>query len=65
MPVLLILLLLGTLTYLYWRRRTTTLTRNCRWRQDRRAGGWRCAFCGAVEGGAGAPLHCRRGQDRG
>ncbi|KUP94380.1 hypothetical protein TRIHO_06990 [Tritonibacter horizontis] len=60
MPVLLILLLLGTLAYLYWRRKTTTLTRACRWRQDRPAGGWRCAFCGAVETGQAQPKRCKR-----
>jgi len=63
MPVLLILLLLGTLAYLFWRRRTTTLTRDCRWRQDRRTSGWRCAFCGAQESGAASPIHCRRSRE--
>ncbi len=46
MPILLIALLLGVLAYLFWRRKTTTLTRNCRWRLDRDAGKWRCAYCG-------------------
>ncbi len=65
MPVFLILLLLGTLAYLYWRRRTTTLTRDCRWRRDRSTAGWRCAFCGALEPGEAAPVHCRRDQSGG
>jgi hypothetical protein len=48
-PVLLLVLLLGTLAWLWWRWRTTTLTRDCRWRLDRAAGPghWRCAACGA------------------
>ncbi|NIZ12880.1 hypothetical protein [Phaeobacter sp. HF9A] len=65
MPILLILLLFGTLGYLYWRRKTTTLTRNCRWRADRRVGGWHCAFCGARDAGEGSPIHCLRGQGEG
>lgn len=60
MPFLLLLLLFGCLGYLYWRRQTTTLTRNCRWRQDRSAGGWRCAFCGAEQAGEASPRACRR-----
>ncbi len=47
MPILALLLLGGVLAYLYWRRKTTTLTRNCRWREDRQAGDWACAYCGA------------------
>ncbi len=62
MPVLLILLLLGTLTYLYWQRKTTTLTRDCRWRRNRSSDGWHCAYCGAVEAGEGAPVDCKRDQ---
>lgn len=46
MPILALLLLGGVLTYMYWRRKTTTLTRNCRWREDRRTGDWACAYCG-------------------
>jgi hypothetical protein len=48
MPILLLVLLLGVLAYLYWRRRTTTLTRNCRWRADRTqgAGCYHCVSCG-------------------
>ena len=56
-PVLLILLLLGVLGYLFWKRRTTTLTRNCRWRRVDE-GQWRCAFCGAEVNSEGAPLIC-------
>ena len=47
MPLLLLILALGTLAYLYWRWRTTTLTRDCRWRMHRAEKLWRCAFCGA------------------
>ncbi|MFV0515173.1 MAG: hypothetical protein ACK5MY_16315 [Jhaorihella sp.] len=60
MPVLLIILALGVFAYLYWRHRSTTLTRDCRWREDRRNGIWRCAFCGAQTPGAKAPLVCLR-----
>ena len=44
MPLLLALLL-GVFAYLYWKRTATTLTRNCRWRQDRAAGDWACGYC--------------------
>lgn len=50
MPVLLLLLLAGVLAYLWINRRGTTLTRDCRWRQDRSTGDegrFSCAFCGA------------------
>ncbi|MCB1364354.1 MAG: hypothetical protein KDK02_09540 [Rhodobacteraceae bacterium] len=60
MPVLLIVLALGVFAYLYWRHRSTTLTRDCRWRQDRRRGIWRCAFCGAQKPGTQAPRVCLR-----
>ena len=60
MPVLLILLALGVLGYLYWRRATTTLTRDCRWRQDKARDGWRCAFCGAEKPGSDEPKDCLR-----
>ncbi|MDU8944588.1 hypothetical protein [Ovoidimarina sediminis] len=56
MPILL-LLLVGVLAYLWWRWRRTTLTRACRWREDRRRGIWRCAFCGA-EVAEGPPRVC-------
>ncbi|KAJ55036.1 hypothetical protein ACMU_14870 [Actibacterium mucosum KCTC 23349] len=55
MPVLLLILLLGVLAFLWWRRSTTTLTRNCRWRQDRKAGQWRCNYCGATLPDTGKP----------
>lgn len=47
MPLLLLLLLLGVLAYLYWQRRTTTLTRNCRWRADHAQGPgqYHCVSC--------------------
>jgi hypothetical protein len=57
MPVLLILLLLGVLAYLYWRRKTTTLTRECRWRRTA-VGQWRCAFCGAEFASDDSPIVC-------
>jgi hypothetical protein len=46
---LLILLGIGVFAWLAWRWRTTTLTRDCRWRRDRTGGPghWRCAACGA------------------
>jgi len=43
---ILIALALGVFGYLWWKYRFTTLTRNCRWRQDRRVGGWHCVYCG-------------------
>jgi hypothetical protein len=58
LPVL-ILLLVGTLGYLFWRRMTTTLTRECRWRQTG-PGHWRCSFCGATADGETQPTHCPR-----
>lgn len=50
MPILLVVLLIAVLAFAWVSRRGSTLTRSCRWRQDRRAGGdvWRCAACGAV-----------------
>ena len=62
MVILALLLLAGTLAYLWWMRRTTSLTRLCRWRQDRAAGDWVCAACGSrtrTEGGE-APKVCLR-----
>lgn len=62
MVFLALLLLFGTLAYLAWKRRSTTLTPLCRWREDRAAGDWRCATCGARAPGeaGGAPRHCLR-----
>ena len=62
MPILLILLAAGVFAYLWWTRRGTTLTRNCRWRLDRSLGqgAYRCAYCGATElAPGGAPRDCR------
>ncbi len=64
MFVLLILLAAGTFAYLWWLRTRTTLTRACRWREDRTAGLWRCAYCGAETVSEGAPLVCLRGIQR-
>ena len=64
MPILVLVLVLSVLLYLWFARRGSTLTRQCRWRQDRRAGPemWRCATCGAVTAVAGgkAPRQCLR-----
>jgi LSD1 subclass zinc finger protein len=50
MPVLLLVLLLGTLLFMWLSRRNSTLTRACRWRLDRTRGAnhYRCAACNAV-----------------
>ncbi len=61
MPILLILLAAGTFLYLWWRWRAFGLTRECRWREDRRRGLWRCAACGA-ETAEGPPRICLRPQ---
>lgn len=61
MPILLILLGLAVLFYLWWERRSSSLGRDCRWRECRREGLWRCAACGAEWRGAGQPRHCLRG----
>jgi hypothetical protein len=58
MVLILPLLLLAVLGYLWWSRRGSTLTRTCRWRQDRRQG-WRCAACGATATGQ-EPRDCLR-----
>ncbi|MFN3722489.1 MAG: hypothetical protein ACK4VZ_05540 [Paracoccaceae bacterium] len=62
MPVLLLILLLLVLGYMWITRRNSTLTRACLWRQERSAGQWRCAACGAVMPGARAPKDCLRAQ---
>lgn len=48
MPLLLLMLLVGVIAYLYWQRRSTTLTRNCRWRAEHSAGEgqYHCVSCG-------------------
>ncbi|SEN79221.1 zinc finger domain-containing protein, LSD1 subclass [Pseudorhodobacter antarcticus] len=50
MPILLLILLLGTLLFMWLSRRNSTLTRACRWRLDRTGGAthYRCAACGAT-----------------
>ena len=60
--VALVILGVGTFAYLWWRWRTTTLTRDCRWREDRAEGGWRCAFCGA-RAAKGPPRVCLKDQE--
>ena len=57
MPIFLILLLIGVLAYLYWQHKTTTLTRECRWRRVA-PGAWRCAFCGAEMASEKSPTVC-------
>ncbi len=61
MVPLLIILLVGSLIYLWWKWRFTTLTRLCRWREDRAAGDWYCAACGArTKTDGSAPRICLR-----
>ncbi len=62
MPVLLLILLAGVLAYFIWRHRSTSLTRDCRWRLDRAGGVWRCAACGGElpEDHRGAPRICMK-----
>ncbi|MFC6687595.1 hypothetical protein [Jhaorihella thermophila] len=60
MPLLLLILFIGVLAYFIWRHNATTLTRNCRWREDRARGVWRCAFCGAETQSRDAPRDCLR-----
>ena len=59
---LLIALALGVFGYLWWKWRFTGLTRDCRWRMDRTAGIWHCAFCGGQTPlqGETPPRHCAR-----
>lgn len=59
MPILLLALLLAVVAYLWWQWRTTTLTRECRWRQHKTTGDWRCSYCGAVTD-QGPPKLCLR-----
>ncbi len=63
MPLLLLVLAVGVVGFLWYRRATTTLTRDCRWRQDRARGQWRCAYCGARRESAKEPVDCLRGRD--
>lgn len=64
MPLLLLLLAVSVFGYGWLARRNSTLTRDCRWRLDRRLGPsiYQCAGCGAVcDPGIGkAPRHCLR-----
>ena len=60
MPVILIVLLVGVVLYLWWQYRTTTLTRDCRWRQNKARGVWHCAYCGAETASETAPRDCMR-----
>lgn len=62
MPLLLLVLVIGVLAYAWLSRRNSTLTRACLWRQERAAGQWRCAACGAVQKGEVAPKDCLRSQ---
>jgi len=59
MPILLLVLLLGTLGFLWYRRKTTTLTRSCRWRQEG-AGHWHCVACNGRSDQVNSPKHCAR-----
>lgn len=58
MPLLVLILLLAVFAYLWVARRNSTLTRACLWRQERSAGQWRCAACGAVLPGEKSPRVC-------
>ncbi|MCE8512127.1 hypothetical protein KBY22_05450 [Ruegeria pomeroyi] len=59
MPVLLLFLALVVFAYFFWRARSTTLTRNCRWRFDRNREIWTCAYCGGqVSGSVDKPPTC-------
>ncbi|KIC40032.1 hypothetical protein RA27_14395 [Ruegeria sp. ANG-R] len=62
MPILLLLLAAGVFAYFLWRSRTSSLTRECRWRQHRKEGDWRCVFCGAVSQSDAEPTQCLKGQ---
>ncbi|OIQ45084.1 MAG: hypothetical protein BM558_05315 [Roseobacter sp. MedPE-SW] len=62
MPILLLLLITGVFAYFIYRRKTTTLTRDCRWRQERSRNQWRCNSCGAVQSGTADPRDCLRGR---
>ncbi|MDX1742810.1 MAG: hypothetical protein R3186_04345 [Ruegeria sp.] len=61
MPILLLLLAAGVFAYFFWRSRTSSLTRDCRWRQHRKEGVWKCAYCGAQQKGEDAPTICLNG----
>lgn len=63
MPILLLILAVGVYLYLWHQWRTTTLTRDCRWRLDRSVAPdfWHCAVCKAEARGA-EPRDCLRGR---
>ncbi|WP_425078936.1 hypothetical protein [Ruegeria denitrificans] len=63
MPVLLLLLATGVFAYFLWRSHHSGLTRDCRWRQDKSHGIWRCSFCGAEITALDQPLRCLRARD--
>ncbi|MFN3280214.1 MAG: hypothetical protein ACK40I_00865 [Tabrizicola sp.] len=58
---MLLVLAVGVYLFLWQQWRTTSLTRDCRWRLDRRVAPdfWRCAVCGA-ETRATEPKDCLR-----
>ena len=47
MVFLIPIFIIGFFAWQYWRWTRTTLTRACRWREDRLGAEWVCAFCGA------------------
>lgn len=61
MPILVLILLIAVFAYLYFAKRGSTLTPDCRWRMDRTIApdAWRCASCGAQTRGK-APRACLR-----
>ncbi|MFO1203118.1 MAG: hypothetical protein U1E58_10845 [Tabrizicola sp.] len=61
MPLLLLVLAVGVYLFLWYQWRTTTLTRDCRWRLDRSVAPdyRRCAVCGAEARGR-EPRDCLR-----
>ncbi|WP_170327169.1 hypothetical protein [Ruegeria arenilitoris] len=61
MPILFLLLAAGVFAYFIWRSRTSSLTRDCRWRQHRKEGVWICAYCGARQEGVTSPTTCLQG----
>ncbi|MFN7222854.1 MAG: hypothetical protein ACK4MS_02405 [Paracoccaceae bacterium] len=63
MPLLLLILLVSVLLFMWISQRKSTLTRACRWRQERAAGQWRCVACGAVSAGEAVPTLCLRAKD--
>jgi hypothetical protein len=67
MPVLLLILFIGVMLYFYWRHKSSALSRNCRWREDRskdRDGqrSYNCTYCGEtlILPIGEVPKHCAR-----